>query len=112
MACRWEVTFVLDAKDAGDANKWQHMFPMGAREQNSVWVISSFQFRPTGGVIGVALSGLPTRVRQNGAFACPSGKWDLVLPEQLQWCEGTWVSCMREHVPGHHTSRRLATVNL
>lgn len=42
--------------------------------------------------------------------AGPSVKWDQVLPKQIQRWEGTWDSCTRDHVPDHHTSRRLGTV--
>ena len=41
-----------------------------------------------------------------------SEKWDQILPEQIQWWEGTWGSCMRDHVPDHHMARRLGTVTL
>lgn len=53
-----------------------------------------------------------SRARQSAGLCRPIWEMGLVLPEQLQWWEGTRGSCMRDYVPGYHASRRLAAVAL
>lgn len=58
---------------------------------------SSDQQEAAGGGIGRALVRLHLKVKVQASVGPPE-KWDQILPEQIQWWEGSRDSCMRDHV--------------